>query len=189
MKRITLLLFLAFGLWHACLAQVTSRRFPILKINKVEYNTISYRANAVLQYGGESKLTLMPKLNFLRVHELEGFSPYYGLEAGILPMFTFGAFSFSAIGGFEKGMFSIETSLSHFRTTRISDNMGGHKGPFSQNLLNLKLGVQLWEVRLKFGVSFLLKENIPNGDEPIPLLKIGEINDIIFGIEIQFQLT
>jgi len=147
-----------------------------------------YEANFVFQYGGESKLTLLPKVNLMRKHNLDSFNPYYGIELGIHPLFVAGAFTFSGICGIEKGFLSLETSLSHFRTTKYSDGDKGYKGPYSQNLLNLKLGFQIGKVRLKVGTSFLLNENIPLGQERIDLLDLGKINGTVYGIEIQFKI-
>jgi hypothetical protein len=159
----------------------------ISKNNKDSLKVI-YEANFVFQYGGESKLTILPKVNLLRKHKLNLFNPYYGIELGVIPLFVGGAFSFSGICGFEKSIFNLETSVSHFRTTKISDGEDGYKGPFSQNLLNLKFGVQIRKVKLKIGTSFLLNENIPQGQERISLLDIGKINGIIYGIELQFKI-
>lgn len=149
---------------------------------------VIYEANFVFQYGGESKLTLLPKVNLLRKHKLNLFNPYYGIELGIYPIFVAGAFSFSGIFGIEKNIFNIETSLSHFRTTKIKDGQKGFNGPFSQNLFNLKVGVQIKMLKLKIGTSFLLNENIPQGQERISLLDIGKVNGSIFGIELQFKI-
>jgi len=151
-------------------------------------DSVVYSANFVLQYGGESKLTLLPKVNLLRKHTLNLFNPYYGIEFGVLPLFTDAAYSFSGICGIEKGIFNLETSLSHFRTTKMRDGQNGLKGPFSQNLFNVKFGVQILKVKLKVGTSFLLNENIPTGQERIPLLDIGKINGTIYGIELQIPI-
>ena len=96
--------------------------------------------------------------------------------------------SVSGILGIEKNVYSLETSLSHFMTTKISDGEGGFNGPYSQDLINLKIGFQIKKVRLKVGTSFLLNENIPQGQDRIPLLDIGKINGTIFGIEVQFKI-
>lgn len=149
-----------------------------------------YEANFVFQYGGESKLALfLPKVNLLRKHQFNSIAPYYGIEFGLHGGFVGGYGSVSGIVGVEKNIISLETSLSHFRTTKIPDrDNGGNNGPFSQNLLNLKLGFQINKVRLKAGTSFLLNEKVPQGEERIGLVDLGKINRRIYGIEIQFKL-
>lgn len=149
---------------------------------------VNYIANFVFQYGGESKLTLLPKINLLRIQHLKLINPYYGIEFGIHPLLVGGAFSFSGIFGIKKSIFNLETSISHFRTTKIRIGKDSINGPFSQNLLNLKFGIQIKKITLKVGTSFLLNEHIPQGQERIPLLDIGKINGTIYGIELQFKI-
>jgi hypothetical protein len=150
---------------------------------------VKYEANFVFQYGGESKLALiLPKINLLRKHQTNSINPYYGIEFGLHTGFVGGYGSLSGIFGIEKNIYSIETSASHFRTTKISDGEGGYSGPYSQNLINLKLGIQIKKVRLKVGTSFLLNENIPQGQERIDLLDLGKINGTIYGIELQLKI-
>jgi hypothetical protein len=150
-------------------------------------NRVSYRYNFVWQYGGESKLAVfLPKFNAFRVHDLKFLNPYYGLEAGIHPLLVSAAFTFSGVCGVEKGIFNLETSLSHFRTTKINDGNGGLKGPYSQNSFNLKLGIRIKKIYLKIGRSFLLNENVPVGQDRIPLFGIGEINGKVYGVEVQY---
>lgn len=149
---------------------------------------VVYEANFVFQYGGESKLTLLPKVNLLRKHNLKLFNPYYGFEFGVHPLLIAGSFSVSGICGLEKSFIILETSVSHYRTNKISDGEDGYMGPFSQNLLNTKLGIRIKGVKLKIGTSFLLNENIPQGQERIPLLDVGKINGNIYGIELQFKI-
>lgn len=81
---------------------------------------ISYKTNLVFQYGGESKLTILPKFNFYRIHQQKLLEPYYGIEIGVPPLFVAGAFTFSALTGCEIKNFQLETSLSHFRTTDLN---------------------------------------------------------------------
>jgi len=148
-----------------------------------------YEANFVFQYGGESKIAVfLPKINLIRKHSTNFINPYYGLELGLHAGFVGGYGSVSGILGIEKNVYSLETSLSHFMTTKISDGEGGFNGPYSQDLINLKIGFQIKKVRLKVGTSFLLNENIPQGQDRIPLLDIGKINGTIFGIEVQFKI-
>lgn len=160
-----------------------------ISVKDKDSKKIIYEANFVFQYGGESKLALfLPKVNLLRKHHYDFVNPYYGIELGLHAGFVGGYGSLSGIVGIEKNIFSLETSVSHFRTTRISDGDDGYNGPFSQNLLNLKLGFQISNVRLKVGTSFLLNENIPQGKERIDLIDLGKINETIYGIEIQFNI-
>lgn len=151
-------------------------------------DNVVYSVNLVFQYGGESKLTLLPKVNLLRKHQLNLVSPYYGIELGVHPLFIAGAFTFSGVCGIEKGIFNLETSLSHYRTTRVKDGQNGYNGPYSQNLLNVKVGVQIMKVKLKLGTSFLLDEKIPRGQERVSLLDMGKINGTIYGIEFQIRV-
>lgn len=153
------------------------------------YKKVFYEANFVFQYGGESKLALiLPKVNLLRKHQFDFITPYYGIELGLHTGFVGGYGSLSGIVGIEKNVFSVESSISHFRTTKMSDGDNDYNGPFGQNLLNLKLGFQINKVRLKFGTSFLLNENIPQRQDRIDLLDLGKIKEIIYGIEIQFKI-
>jgi len=168
-------------------SKADTTKIHISKQNKDSLKVI-YEANFVFQYGGESKLTLLPKVNLLRKHKLSLFNPYYGIELGVHPLFVAGAFSFSGVFGIEKSIFNIETSVSHFRTTKIRNGQNGFSGPFSQNLFNLKFGIQIKKVKLKIGTSFLLNENIPQGQKRISLLDIGKINGILCGIELQFKI-
>ena len=114
--------------------------------------------------------------------------PYYGNKLGLHAGFVGGYGSISGVVGVEKNIFSLETSASHFRTTKISDGNSDYNGPFSQNLLNLKLGFRIAKVKLKVGTSFLLHENIPQGQDRINLLDLGKINETIYGIELQFKI-
>ncbi len=148
---------------------------------------VTYEGSFVFQYGGESKLALFfPKINLIRKHNTKIVSPYYGIELGLHLGFVAGYGSLSGIVGFEKSIFNLESSLSHFRTTKISDGEEGLKGPFSQNLVNLKFGIRIKNARVKVGRSFLLGENIPHGQDRIPILDIGKIDNRIWGIELQF---
>ncbi len=142
MKKCFCILLLVCGLWPTLYAQNTSESLESLAIgNKRLAKKTTYEANLVFQFGGESKLTLLPKINLLRKHAFTSFTPYYGVAFGVHPLFIAGAYTFSAVGGIEKGFLSFETSLSHFRTTRVYiDEEEGYKGPYSQNLMNLKLG-------------------------------------------------
>ena len=133
-------------------------------------------------------LAINQKINLIRKHSTNFINPYYGLELGLHAGFVGGYGSVSGILGIEKNVYSLETSLSHFMTTKISDGEGGFNGPYSQDLINLKIGFQIKKVRLKVGTSFLLNENIPQGQDRIPLLDIGKINGTIFGIEVQFKI-
>ena len=156
--------------------------------DKIDSSKVIYKANLIFQYGGESKVTIMPKVNLLRVHKLNLINPYYGVEFGIHPLMIAGAFTFSGVCGVEKSIFNLETSISHFRTTKISDGEDSFIGPFSQNSLNLKLGIQIKKVGVKIGTSFLINENIPQGQERISLLDIGKINGNIYGIELLIKI-
>ena len=178
--------------------QVNIENYKPLKADSNQINSskksndslkVKFEANFVFQYGGESKLALfLPKINLLRKHQTNYINPYYGIELGLHAGFVGGYGSLSGIVGIEKDIYSIETSASHFRTTKISDGEGGYNGPYSQNLINLKFGIQIKKVRLKVGTSFLLNENVPLEQERIPLLDFGKINGIIYGIELQFKI-
>lgn len=121
--------------------------------------------------------------------QFDVFKPYYGIELGIQPLLVAVCDSVSGIVGIEKNFISFETSFSHFRVPRIYYDENDVKGPFSQNLLNLKLGFQICnKLRIKVGTSFLLNEKIPQGQERIPLLDMGKINGTIYGIEIQLRI-
>lgn len=159
---------------------------PVMEPNDTA--KVVYTANFVFQYGGESKLTILPKVNFLRKHRGYAFKPCYGLELGFHPLLVFSAYTFSAIGGVERGFLSLESSFSHFRTTKIPVDNDSFNGLFSQNAINLKLGFQVYNARLKLGTSFVLNENIPAGQERIEFLDIGLVNGTIFGVELQFKI-
>lgn len=149
---------------------------------------VIYEGNFVFQYGGESKLALfLPKVNLLRKHQFCFITPYYGIELGLHAGLVGGYGSLSGIVGIEKNIICIETSVSHFRTTKISDGVNSYIGPFSQNLLNLKFGFRISKVRLKVGTSFLLNENLLQGQERIGLIDLGKINGTIYSIEIQIK--
>lgn len=154
-----------------------------------ESEEISYKTNLVFQYGGESKLTLLPKFNFYRIHQQKLLKPYYGIELGIHPLFVAGAFTFSALSGCEVKNFQLETSLTHFRTTSIGDPDGGHKGPYMQNLLNFKIGYIINRVSIKLGTSFTINDNLPEGEDRLPLFDLGSINNQIYGIEFQYRMN
>lgn len=154
-----------------------------------ESEEISYKANLIFQYGGESKLTLLPKINFIRIHQKNFFKPYYGVELGVHPLFIAGAFTFTAMSGVEFKNIQIESSISHFRTTKVSDPDGGQNGPYAQNLLNLKLGYNISRFSIKVGTSFPINDNLPKGDERIPLFDLGVINGQIYGIELQYRIN
>lgn len=149
---------------------------------------VSYKVNLIFQYGGESKLTILPKVNLLRVHKLNLFNPYYGVELGIHPYLIGGAFTFSGLCGIEKNIFNIESSFSHFRTIKIKNGENSFIGPFSQNSLNLKFGIRIKKIGIKIGTSFLVNENIPQGQEKISVLDIGKINNNTYGIEFLINL-
>ena len=152
-------------------------------------STVTYKASMVFQYGGESKLTILPKVNLVRIHKSNIVQPYYGIELGFHPLFISAAFTLAGVAGVEINSFHLEASISHFRTTKMNDGDDGYKGPFAQNAINLKLGYSVKRVTLKVGTSFLISESIPQGDERIPLLDIAMINGQIFGIELQFRMN
>jgi len=169
--------------------------FGFSKINneplKLEIDSTDkeYQLGVVFGLGGESKLALfLPKINFIRMHNLKKVAPYYGLELGIHGNLVSASGSISGIIGIEKSIFRLESSLSHFRTSKIRIDENEINGPFSQNLINIKLGIKVKNVVLKIGRSFLLNEYIPNGQKRIPLLDIGKINNKIYGIELQIIL-
>lgn len=162
-------------------------RKALLALN--DTSKVAYKANLVFQFGGESKLTLLPKINLLRVHQRHLIKPYYGLELGVHPLFVAGAFTFSGILGFEVGQFNLESSFSHFRTTKIRDGYGNLNGPYYQNLLNLKLGYSIRRFTIKLGTSFIINDTAPTGDDRLPLLDIGKINQQIFGLELQYRIN
>ncbi|MBV7441657.1 hypothetical protein KRX57_09510 [Weeksellaceae bacterium TAE3-ERU29] len=140
-----------------------------------------YRLGYTLQYGGESMLSFIPKVSLVRVHNFKFVNPYYGAELGINPLFVSVVSTFSGIVGVEKGIFSLETSFTHLRTTKIK--IGEETiGPFNRNLINLKLGVQIKNIRLKIGTSSMLNGNAPEK-------KAGEINGRVYGIEVQFNMS
>lgn len=163
-----------------------------LKAQKFSFNDtskVSFKANLVFQYGGESKLTIFPKLNMVRIHQSKILKPYYGLELGFHPLFVAGAFTFAGVTGVELNSFNLESSLCHFRTTKVNDGNGEYSGPFIQNSFNLKLGYSIKKFTLKVGMSFLIDKSIPEGDERIPLIDFGKINNHIFGLELQFRIN
>lgn len=152
-------------------------------------NAISYKVHLVMQYGGESKLTMLPKFNFIRIHQKNLLKPYYGAELGVHPLFVGGAFTFSAITGAELKPFQLEPSFSHFRTTRISDLNGGDKSPYYQNLMNVKLSYTFKRFTLKLGTSLVLSEFLPTGEDPLPLFELGVINNQLYGLELQYRIN
>jgi hypothetical protein len=151
-------------------------------------SNIAYKVNAVLQYGGESKITLLPKFNLLRVHRFDGLNPYYGIELGVVPLFVAGAFTSSIIGGVELRQFRLESSISYFRTTKSRNADQALTGPFAESLFNLKIGYTIQFVTLKLGTSFLIAQNQAVQDQGIPLFDIAYINGQLFGIELQFSM-
>jgi len=147
---------------------------------------VTYEINCMVSWGGDSKLALIfPKVNILRKHNLKVANIYYGGGLGLHLALISGYGSISGITGIEKSIFNLESSISHFRTTKIPDGNGGLRGSFSQNLVSLKFGLKIKRVRLNLVRSFILSEKIPLGQDRIPLLDIGNINNKIWGIEIQ----
>lgn len=139
----------------------------------------SYQMNFAFQYGGEARIS--PKINLLRKHYLSNFSPYYGVEVGMMPLFVTASHCFSVILGAERGIFSTETSVSHFTFSLPKETI-------NQNLVNWKFGVQIKKVKLKFGVSYIFSEKNAS-EEKSSLLKIGKINhNIIWCAELQFRI-
>ncbi len=151
-------------------------------------SNIIYKANFLFQYGGESKITIMPKINLLRIHKLKSFNPYYGVELGFHPLMIAGAYTLGVVSGIEKNIFIMETSFSHYRTTLIPKEKDTFIGPFSQNSVNLKVGIMYKKIGLKVGTSFIINENIPKGEEKPGLLDIGKINGNIYGIELIIKI-
>lgn len=66
---------------------------------------------------------------------------------------------------------------------------GGQNGPFFQNMANLKLGYSIHRFTLKLGASFILSDNLPIGENRLPLFDLGLIDNQIFGIEVQFRIN
>lgn len=180
----SLLFFFILCLNFSCLSQIEKEPFLFDESKKV-----SYKANAAFQYGGESKITILPKFSLVRIHQAKIIKPYYGAAIGLHPNLISAAFTFAGIGGIEVKQFSIESSISHFRTTRISDGLDGFKGPYAQNAFNLKIGYTIKRFTLKLGRSFLISEHFPEGDERIGILDIGKINGQTFGIELQWRIN
>lgn len=156
------------------------------KINR-DSSKVEYELNCAISLGGESKFALFfPKVNFLRKHRFNKTKLYYGAGLGVHGGFVSVYGSLSAMAGIERRFLDLETSISHFRTSRINVDDNDVRGPFSQNLFNLKLGVIIKNVKLRIVRSFVINEGIPTGQEKIPLLDIGKINGNIWGIELQF---
>ncbi len=151
---------------------------------------ISYEANFAFQFGGESKLALfLPKVNAFRKHQFRFASLYYGAALGLHVLHNAGYGSVSSIVGVERKYLSLETSFSHFRTTKINDGNNGFRGPYVQNLLNSKLGIRIKNVKLKIGISYLISENISKGKERIPLIDLGKLNsNFFYGLELQIPI-
>lgn len=108
----------------------SAQSIPYLEYDGTEEKELDYfnELGFVFAFGGESKLAVfLPKVNFIHYQELEKFNSYYycyyGGELGIFPLLVAGAASISAIGGLEKGVFSLEGSFAHFRAGSFGKDM------------------------------------------------------------------
>lgn len=173
----------------SALAQPGSYSYENFHREEIDTGDTDLEINYLLPWGGESKVPLFGvKFNLLRIHDLKYINPYYGIGAGFHHLLVFGCGTFSLIGGIEKGIFRLESSISHFWTSKYRDIDNLEIGPFNQQLLNLKFAIQIKMVKLKIGNSFILNEKIPSGQDRIPLLNIGNINNRIWCIELEFLL-
>lgn len=185
MKKTCLTLLVLFAFLSTLKGQTKTQPADNATKNSNAFNTLNF----VFQFGGESKITLLPKFNFVRVHKLNSLSPYYGSEAGFHPLFIASAYTLSGIIGIEKGVVSLETSTSYFRTTKIHNEEKGYNGYFSQTMLNFKLGFNIKKSKIKIGISSLLNEDISSNQTRIPLLDIGKLNGTTYGIEFQSRIN
>ncbi|MEM1327826.1 MAG: hypothetical protein AAGI23_17830 [Bacteroidota bacterium] len=162
------------------------------EVNKVSRDSsrIQYEGNMAFAVGGESKLAfLFPRFDFLRKHIFEKGSFYYGAGLGLHLAFVAGYGSINGITGLEYRFLDVESSISHLRTTRIVVDENDIRGPFSQNLFHVKAGVKIKNVKLRVVRSFIISEVVPIGQDRIPLLDIGKINDNLWGVEVQITKT
>lgn len=174
--KILLGTFFLFPLF--CQAQVAEQA-----VNKKE---ITYELSCVYAVGGESKLVIfIPKLNLIRKHIGNTLNYYYGVEGGIYPLFIAGSGSLGVLYGMELNGLNLETTLSHFRTTKINDGVNNYIGPFSQNLASLKIGFRYANFGIKAVSTFAVNESVPSGQERPPLLDIGRVNNLMLGVEAQ----
>ena len=140
----------------------------------------------IFSFGGESKLALfLPKFEYLRIHQLKPVNLYYGGSFGIHSAFVTGYGAISAVGGLEYKRLDFSSSISHLRILKARIDENDSIGPFSQNLINLKLGIRVKEIRFRIGTSMVLNENTTIGEERSGLLDFGKIGNRIFLIEIQ----
>jgi len=150
-----------------------------------ESDKIIYQTGFILQYGGESKLSTLPKISFLRLHNSKALKPYYGVEAGGYPLLVTVAYSVAAVSGLEWSFLNLETSFSFFQSRGTNDG-NGLVGPFSETAFNLKLGFRIARMRLKLGSTFVLNQVGPAGVAFPPLFDIGRYQGQIFGLELEY---
>ncbi len=147
---------------------------------------ITYELSGVFAVGGESKLAIfLPKLNFTRKHKGATLNQYYGVEGGFYPLFVAGCGSIGVLYGVELNALNLETTLTHFRTTKFNDGANNYTRPFSQNLASLKMGFRIYNFRLKAVCAFALSESVPGGQERVSILDIGRVNNLFLGVEAQ----
>ncbi|MEL7124543.1 MAG: hypothetical protein AAFO07_34235 [Bacteroidota bacterium] len=153
---------------------------PVDTLNIAPKSELSYSLAA----GGAPKLTaFLPQFNFIRRNQSDFLDLYYGLGIGLHVHFQGGFGTFNGIVGVEKKWLSVEGSISHFWTTKIIIDQDREVGPFYQNLVNLKLGYKIGNVKVRLGTSFLLSEGIPDGQTAARFINIGKIDRRIYGID------
>jgi len=131
----------------------------------------------------------LPKFEYLRIHQTKKINFYYGGSLGIHGAFVTGYGSLSAITGIEYKKLDFNTSISHFKSLKAKIDETESIGPFSQNLINLKVGLRINKFRIRIGTSILLNENAPLNQDRIPLLDLGKIADKLWLIEFQTILN
>ena len=132
-----------------------------------------------LAYGGESKITLMPRIEIAATHNFKFLKLYYGIGCGIYPLMVTGSYSANIHTGFELKFINFESSLSHYRRFKVNIDEENTIPPLLENALHLKMGIRIKGIRLKFVQSYPISVKNPVVD-----WKFGNSNKY-WGIELQ----
>ena len=153
--------------------------------NEIEINSskvVSYNAYISFQFGGEAKLTFMPKFGFTRQHNNKSIKPYYGLEGGLYHLLMYNTYTLNMVLGAKKNIFSLESNVNNFWVP--SHKPDAKVRSYRQSSLGIKAGIDIKKTRLKTIIAFIIDENIPQGEDSMPLFGIGRINNVILGVEL-----
>lgn len=141
-------------------------------------------------FGAEHKFTFpTPKVTYTRMHFGGKVQPYYG-ASGHLNLIQHPFFSGGAFAGIRYKFLGVESGLSYLRYVEASDVVAPEsRGPFAETWINPKLCFFIKKVVVKVGPAFLWRDQVPTGQQKVPLFNAGRLNGRFYNLEVLFRFN